>query len=1292
MSIGSKPLVKKISCDVVVFTDGWSSLGHALTEDFSGDLRIASSKREFFQRSNLVSPSVSWVSVNEAVALVVHSFTGWVILDGSVGFVHEILPRVSSIRNSMKSHLLVLVPSFRLRKFPNFASLNFRWVRIRHDAVGGLTGRGYSVGVSKSFESVIGQGVESLSLSFGLRRVPSDAIKSATRGRVVDVDPKHNSILGTPIKDMSLLFENLVVPSVFSRTQWVSRRLLPVELAAFADLPELDASVVSQEGLHSIVWSTPGKIGFVVRRLLQRCAAFALDGLSLGASPGEAPTDLPTCEDVTPIVEQSHAKASNTAAALPAPVHEVSDGKTSGAPSDSILLMTPATDDAMDLLTSDYLRSYGQKAAKDDDAAVPVELWNSFLFRFYLPHLRFSPEIHGTALEVLRNKFALPVYRRLVMKSFCRYMRLTYGPLWWFLRRNLAAWSQSGGNSIKGGSFFANTLREFSKDLAVGIEGIERILQGSWWEWDYGSTLFFWRWPKLIRDQVRDGVKVFVERPLPSYRKRQQVTRDPVKLKQVGKKIDKVIQRKYLHQTYIKSLINFFDVPKGESDIRLVYDGTKSGLNDAVWAPNFFLCSVDSALMWANAETWYSDRDLGEMFLNYFLDEALRAYSGVDVTQVKAGAKAFWLAWGRTFMGFKPSPYIAAKLFGWTIDIIYGNRDDLENPFKWDSVLVNLPGQSDYDPTQPRICKLDGHLLACLLEAYVDDIRGLGSSEERCQRASSRIAQITQYLGQQDAARKCRPPHQVPGPWCGAFMASKDNCVWVYVSQAKWDKAKSFVTELSRQVNLTNSGSLNLKQGIDFKFLEKGRGFLVYFSRTYPSIVPYLKGIHLTLDSWRPNRDSEGWKIKSTSTKECDSSSYALEEFDHEDFAIGSSTHSGSSAVDHPAEVFPVRRLGLDLLALRTFLSTETPPWRFVRGGRACIAQYGFADAAKSGFGATFETKEGSTWYRLGVWSEDERNESSNFRELNNLVETLEDKAKTDTLKGLEIFLFTDNTTAELAFYKGTSSSQKLFNLVLRLRQLELHQGCIINFIHVSGSRMISQGTDGLSRGDAQEGVMKGASMSSFIPLHLSCLDRQPKLKSWLQEIISPSPNQTEIEFLSYKDWFERGHDIKGGQKNADGIWIPNYLPGTFIWTPPPAAGQIAIEQLRRARVKRELSTHVFVIPRLMAPEWQRQLFRVADLYIELPFFDLWSKNTHHEPLVIAFIFPFLSYSPWQLKRSRAFLGMGRHLRGLWKEGEVPVRSVLSQFFASTRKLETLPQSLVRQMLQSPGSLRVSRA
>ena len=36
-------------------------------------------------------------------------------------------------------------------------------------------------------------------------------------------------------------------------------------------------------------------------------------------------------------------------------------------------------------------------------------------------------------------------------------------------------------------------------------------------------------------------------------------------------------------------------------------------------------------------------------------------------------------------------------------------------------------------------------------------------------------------------------------------------------------------------------------------------GFIVYMSRTYRGMMPYLKGIHLTLASWRVYCDYEGW-------------------------------------------------------------------------------------------------------------------------------------------------------------------------------------------------------------------------------------------------------------------------------------------------------------------------------------------------------------------------------------------------------------------------------------------------
>jgi hypothetical protein len=148
---------------------------------------------------------------------------------------------------------------------------------------------------------------------------------------------------------------------------------------------------------------------------------------------------------------------------------------------------------------------------------------------------------------------------------------------------------------------------------------------------------------------------------------------------------------------------------------------------------------------------------------------------------------------------------------------------------------------------------------------------------------------------------------------------------------------------------------------------------------------------------------------------------------------------------------------------------------------------------------------------------------------LNNLVLALERLLRENKLRGSEIFIFTDNGTAESAFWKGTSTSELLFELVLRLRELELEYDLILHVVHVAGKRMIDQGADALSRADNGVGVMRGIDIRRFIPLHLDVLTRQTKMKGWLQDVCG----DLRPTFLEPEDWFEQSHAY-----------------GNFIWTP----------------------------------------------------------------------------------------------------------------------------------------------
>ena len=201
-----------------------------------------------------------------------------------------------------------------------------------------------------------------------------------------------------------------------------------------------------------------------------------------------------------------------------------------------------------------------------------------------------------------------------------------------------------------------------------------------------------------------------------------------------------------------------------------------------------------------------------------------------------------------------------------------------------------------------------------------------------------------------------KKPGRLPGGLDGVAVA---------LSQEKWLKTKEILQH-----------TLTMIEGaapIPLKTLESYRGSLVYVQRTYPAITPYLKGFHPTIDSWRPDRDKEGWRLPNSQPR------------------------SGPYPTP-PSEVCAVPRFRSDVLALLSLFSAEVPPLRFVRSKAIHTAVYGFADASSGGFGSTLGTDD-STSYTHGIWDVDEGGMSSNFRELSNLVvTTLEQEMETGPL------------------------------------------------------------------------------------------------------------------------------------------------------------------------------------------------------------------------------------------------------------------------------------------------------
>ena len=906
-----------------------------------------------------------------------------------------------------------------------------------------------------------------------------------------------------------------------------------------------------------------------------------------------------------------------------------------------------------EVLTEDDAIALGLKATKSDDARVQVEQWDKELGGV----MNVDEGEKLTRAAVVIRVFCLRWWkRRLTQSFFCwlhqksDYQRVGLDDMAHVIEQVQVntpgtlpkeyRWA-SMGRAVYCDWWSSRDARHY-KDLRAARAVVERSSRASWFEWEDGSTPVHWKWPEWYQPVARDGLPVWFKEAPKQWTRPQPRGATHAIHEQMKVKLSKVRDRRYVvgPTDSVHSLTSFFAVPKGDDDVRMVYDGTKSGLNDCIWVPRFPLPTVATHLRAVEPGTFMGDMDVGEMFLNFVLHESMQALCGVDLTEFfgEAGTepnskpKLLWERWVRAAMGLKSSPYQAVQGMLVVKEVILGDRLDPDNVFRWDKIRMNLPGSESYDPSLPWVSKvrLDDGKIAADLFIYVDDVRLTGSSSEECRKAGRRAASVANSLGIQDAARKRRFSSRKPGAWAGSVVETTDKGVFVTVSQEKWDKCKRYIGDIIEELGRT--------QQLNHKELEKKRGFLIYVTRTFPAMVPYLKGIHQTLEMWRPNRDDDGWKI-----------------------IRPASQRLGLEHGEPPKFVDAAPRLSGDMEALRFLFSSEKPPLREVRGAVVIEVFYGFGDASKTDFCTNFEI-DSIIQYRYGHWCDETSEESSNYRELKNLIDGLEQQIKAGRIVGAEVFLFTDNSTAEAVYFKGNSTSKKLFELMLRLRKLEMDASLILHVVHVAGTRMIAEGGDGGSRGDLTQGVMAGKPILDYIPLHLTALEREPKLEEWIRSWWDEE--RGPLTTLRPEGWFEEGQQ-----------------DGNFLWVPPPAAADVVVEQLGEARHKRPACLHITIVPRLMTSRWRKGLLKESDVEIVIPVGSgVWSKQ-QHEPLLMFISFPLCRHPPWSLRGTNYLENFRRELRSVWET--VPERTgpLLCELLQRTREFQSLPEGVVRSVL-----------
>ncbi len=137
-------------------------------------------------------------------------------------------------------------------------------------------------------------------------------------------------------------------------------------------------------------------------------------------------------------------------------------------------------------------------------------------------------------------------------------------------------------------------LPKGEESFSVAVDGIERAAgqylpdglayMSTWWEWGLGSTPFFWNWPAQYHESLRDGQPHFIVGEFGKFIKPQRAPKTERDGELVRDKVLPVRMRRYIEEGLVRSLTQYFYVPKGLEDIRMVYNGTNCGLNDIIWA------------------------------------------------------------------------------------------------------------------------------------------------------------------------------------------------------------------------------------------------------------------------------------------------------------------------------------------------------------------------------------------------------------------------------------------------------------------------------------------------------------------------------------------------------------------------------------------------------------------------------------------------------------------------------------------------------------------------------------
>jgi hypothetical protein len=302
-----------------------------------------------------------------------------------------------------------------------------------------------------------------------------------------------------------------------------------------------------------------------------------------------------------------------------------------------------------------------------------------------------------------------------------------------------------------------------------------------------------------------------------------------------------------------------------------------------------------------------------------------------------------------------------------------------------------------------------------------------------------------------------------------------------------------------------------------------------------------------------------------------------------------------------------------------------------------------FGDGSGTGTGGTVQYDPAQPlemW--MGTWSPVVIHHHSNWKEARTLLATLE-RAQLDhtsTVRDRTFFYFTDNLVLYFIVSAGASKSPVLHKLLTRIKLIALTLNVQLEVVHIPGTSIITQGTDGLSRGVWMSQLHTQHDQDDILASIFAPIPYLPYVKEWARQQIG-LPVDCLIQHSSWQlEWRPR-----------------NIMHRLTLWMPPPEIAPQLLHTLLQVYVEAPLTTAmIIIVPCVIQKRWSRLSRSVVEIG-RYPLSIL--PHTSDFLLQIPFVLLYIPYHHRSLPSARLDTSTSTALRRHHRQQATLVRGVL---------------------------------